>query len=119
MPKYLFQGSYTRESWAGMVDAPEDRTAQTRRLVENAGGKLETYYWAFGADDFLAIAELPDDAAAGAVSIAASSSGALSGIKTTKLITPAEGEAMLRAAGRVREGYHPAGGGGPRPIHSN
>jgi uncharacterized protein with GYD domain len=104
MPKYLITGSYSRESMASMVQSPEDRTAQARRLVENVGGKLECFYWAFGPDDFVAIAELPDDIAAGAVSMAVSAAGT-GAPRTVKLITADEAQAMLRKAKDAASGY--------------
>lgn len=101
----MIQGSYTKESWAAMVDAPEDRSIQARHLVENVGGRLETFYWSFGADDFLAIAELPNDEAAGAISLAVSSSGTGHNVRTTKLITVEEGISMLLKAKTATAGY--------------
>lgn len=105
MPKYMITGSYTRESWASMVEAPEDREVQARRIAENVGGRLECFYWAFGPDDFVAIADLPDDEAAGASSLAVSSSGAATGVRTVKLITTREGQAMLRKAKQAASGF--------------
>ncbi|NUQ56734.1 MAG: GYD domain-containing protein, partial [Dehalococcoidia bacterium] len=34
MPHYLFQASYTPESWAAMVRDPQDRSAAIRPLIE-------------------------------------------------------------------------------------
>ena len=109
MPKYFFSGSYTAQAWAHMVDSPEDRSKQAREAVEAVGGKMESFYWAFGPDDFVLIADLPDDSAAGAVSVGVSSGGAVTGAKTIKLITMDEGRAMLEKAQQVRKRYHPVG----------
>ena len=105
----MIQGSYTKESWAAMVNAPEDRSIQARRLVENVGGTLETFYWSFGADDFLAIADLPGDEAAGAISLAVSSSGTGTNVRTTKLISVEDGIAMLLKAKQASAGYSKPG----------
>ena len=104
----MFQGSYSQQSWQSMVSSPENREQATRKLFEDAGGRLEAYYWAFGPDDFVAIAELPDDESAGSISIAASSTGAVMG-RTTKLITMDEAQSMLRKAGKLASSYHRPG----------
>jgi uncharacterized protein with GYD domain len=109
MPKYLLSGSYTPQSWAKLVDSPEDRSKAARDACEAVGGKLESFYWAFGADDFFAIADLPNDVAAGGVSVGVSSGGAVTSVKTIKLITMEEGRAMLEKAQQVRKRYVPVG----------
>ena len=113
MAKYAIHGSYTKESWTAMVGNPEDRSIQARRLVENVGGKLESFYWCFGEDDFLVIAELPNDEAAGAISLAVSSSGTGQNVRTTKLITVEESIAMLMKAKQATAGYAKPGAGSP------
>jgi uncharacterized protein with GYD domain len=109
MPKYMFLGSYTQQSWSNLVKNPENREAATRKLFQDAGGKLDAYYWAFGPDDFVAIGDLPDDEAAAAISIAGSSSGAVSG-RTIRLITMDEAQSILRKAQKVVSGYARPGG---------
>lgn len=97
MPKYMFMGSYSKEAMATLVAAPEDRSVAARKLAESVGGKLEAYYWAFGPEDWVAIADLPNDETAGAISLAVSSSG-VTGVRTIKLIAMDEAQAMLRKA---------------------
>jgi uncharacterized protein with GYD domain len=113
MPKYMITGAYSNQSMAAMVQSPEDRTVAARRLVENVGGKLECFYWAFGPDDFVAIADLPNDEAAGAVSMAVTSAGTGSA-RTIKLITSEEAQAMLRRAQQATSGYARPGATGVR-----
>src|SRR5205085_10748967 len=86
MPKYLYMGCYTRETWTKLLDNPEDRTAAVQKLAEAVGGRLESIYWAFGADDFVVIAEAPDDTAAAAISLAVGASGSVENVRTVKLI---------------------------------
>lgn len=109
MPKYLVVGSYTADSWARMVENPSDRAAVAREAFEAVGGRLEAYYWAFGPDDWLAIADIPDDTAAAAVSVAASSSGAMRGVRTTRLITMDESRELLARARSLAAAYRPPG----------
>ena len=107
MPHYLMEVAYTAEGWAALVKNPQDRIAAVRPAVEKAGGKIESGYYAFGEYDIVVIVELPDNASAAGLAIAFAAGGALRGIKTTPLLTPAEGvEAMKKAGGT---GYKPAG----------
>jgi hypothetical protein len=48
MPTYLFQGCYTSESIAAMMQKPEDRSAVVRKLIEGFGGKLEGFWLSLG-----------------------------------------------------------------------
>ena len=105
MPKYMLAGSYTPETWAAMVEAPEDRSVAARKLCESVGGKLESFYWAFGPDDWVAIADLPNDEAAGAISLATTSAGVSRGARTTKLITMDQAQQMLRKTKEATAGY--------------
>src|SRR5580704_6098841 len=82
MPKYLFEARY---SSAGAVG----RRAAARRHLEELGGKLESMYFAFGEVDCFLIADLPDNASAGAFSLAGNESGAIVS-RTIVLMTPEE-----------------------------
>jgi uncharacterized protein with GYD domain len=90
MPRFLFTGSYTAEGARGLLaEGGTGRRDATERLIASLGGTLEAYYFAFGSDDFILIAELPDNAAAAAGTLAASTSGAIR-TRTTVLLTPEE-----------------------------
>ena len=100
MPHYLLQASYTAQGVSGLVSSPEDRSAAIRSLIESVGGRMESYYYAFGDSDVVAIFELPDNVTMAALSMAAGASGAISNLKTTVLIPISEGvEAARKAAG--------------------
>lgn len=88
MGKYLLQASYTQEGLAGLVkEGGTSRRAALAEAIEGAGGSLESLYYAFGKTDLIITADLPDDAAATAVSLAIGSAGALS-VSVTVLVTP-------------------------------
>jgi uncharacterized protein with GYD domain len=90
MPKYMLQVSYTADGMKGLVkDGGSKRHAAARALVESVGGKLEAFYYAFGEDDVVAIADVPDAASAAAISLTLGASGAITG-KLTVLLTPAD-----------------------------
>ena len=108
MPKYMYQVAYTSESWANQLGRPQDREQQIGEVVQRLGGRLETFYYAFGDYDIVLIADFPDNESAAAISLAATSGGAVKSIKTTPLMTTSQGmEAMRKAAGA---GYRPPGG---------
>ena len=95
MAKFAVIGGYTADAWAKMIDNPGDRTAAVSKALEALGGKLESFYWSFGDDDFLGIIDVPDDAAAGAFSVAVGSSGTLRNLRTIKLMSIQEGRKIL------------------------
>jgi uncharacterized protein with GYD domain len=116
MAKYAFLGGYTEKSWAGMVQNPEGRGAAVRRLAEAAGGKLETFYWAFGEDDFLAIFDVPDDDAAAAISIAVVATGAIRNARTIKLMSTDDQASILTKAKALTAAYVQPGARTPAGV---
>ena len=53
MAKYLFQGSYTVEGLRGVLrEGGTKRREAVAQLVQALGGTLETFYYAYGGDDF-------------------------------------------------------------------
>ena len=99
MPKFLIQGSYTPEGLHGLLkDGGSKRRAAIEQLAESLGGKLESFYFAFGESDVHAIVDMPEKMGAAAASLTVSSSGAFQ-CKTTVLLTPEEmDEATKRSA---------------------
>jgi uncharacterized protein with GYD domain len=116
MAKYAFLGGYTEKSWASMVQNPEGRGAAVRQLAEAAGGKLETFYWAFGDDDFLAIFDVPDDAAAAAISIAVVATGAIRNARTIKLMSTDDQASILTKAKGLAAAYIQPGARTPAGV---
>ncbi len=107
MAKYMLVGGYTTESWKAMIENPTDRSAVARKIIEAVGGKLESFYWSFGEDDFMAIFDAPDDLSAGAGAIVVGSSGALRNVRTVKLITADESRKLLEKAKTAVAAYVP------------
>jgi uncharacterized protein with GYD domain len=101
MPFFLIQASYSAQATASMVKNPQDRAAAVRPMIEKAGGKLHGLWLAFGEYDVVAIAEMPDNASAAAISMAIGSSGAMSAYLTTPLLTVAEATEAMKKAGSV------------------
>ncbi|HEX9876035.1 MAG TPA: GYD domain-containing protein [Gammaproteobacteria bacterium] len=107
MALYLTRFSYTPETWARMIENPEDRREAARKYIESVGGKLYGFWYAFGACDGYNLWEAPDNVSMAAVAIAIGGGGALSKIETTPLLTVEE---TLDALGRARAvAYRPPG----------
>jgi uncharacterized protein with GYD domain len=90
MPKYLIQGSYVGEGLKGLLrEGGSSRREAVERLLKSLGGRLESFYYAFGEDDVLGIAEFPDNASAAAYALTVNASGTIQ-VRTTVLMTPEE-----------------------------
>jgi uncharacterized protein with GYD domain len=103
--KYLWQVSYTPQGAQGLQkDGGSARRAAVQRLTEQAGGKLESFYFALGESDVYVIADLPDAKTAAAVSLAVNAAGAAH-LRTVVLLTPEE----MDAAAKQAVDYRPPG----------
>jgi uncharacterized protein with GYD domain len=90
MPKFLIQASYTAAGAKGViVEGGSGRRAAVAKVAESLGGKVESFYFAFGDDDVFTILDFPDNVSAAAVSITVAASGLVS-TKTTILLSPEE-----------------------------
>ena len=90
MKKYLIKGTYNADGTKGLAqEGGTKRKEAVEKALSAGGGKLESFYYAFGEDDVYIIAELPDDITAVAVGLRVNSSG-LVRISTTPLLTPAD-----------------------------
>jgi uncharacterized protein with GYD domain len=90
MPKYLVEASYNAEGVKGLIaDSGTTRRAAVARATESLGGKVENFYFAFGASDVIAILDLPDNGAAARFALKVASTGQVK-IRTTALIAPEE-----------------------------
>ena len=102
MPKYLFQASYTAEGVGGLLkEGGSKRVEMVTNMINGAGGTLESCYYAFGDDDVVLIAELPDEETAVSLSLIVSGSGAAS-VKTTVLLDPATIDAAVQKSANYR-----------------
>ena len=102
MPKYLVQGSYTDEGLKGVLkEGGSKRRAMVEQLAREMGGKLETFYFAFGGDDFVIILDLPSNVDAAALSFAVNASGAVQS-RMTVLITPEEADEATKKMKTVK-----------------
>jgi len=57
MIRLVTRGRFTQDYVKGLLDAPEDREAAVRKVIEAAGGKVISFYVTTGETDFLLISE--------------------------------------------------------------
>ena len=110
MPRYAMLGGLTPESWARWMQNPEDRRAPVQKAAEAVGGKLVDLYSSFGEDDFLLIAEFPNDDAAAAFAIGRISVIQPRSWRTLKLISSGDIQQILRKAQTAAAAAGPPGG---------
>ncbi len=90
MAKYLVQATYSAEGAKGLLaEGGTKRRDAAAKAIKGAGGKVETFYFAFGKADAIVIVDLPDNVSAAAASLAINASGVVT-TSTTVLLTPGE-----------------------------
>ena len=102
MAKYMVTASYSADGLKGLYkDKASGRREAVRQALESVGGKLESAYYALGEYDVVIIADLPDNVAASALSLAASATG-LVRTRTTALLTVEETDKALATTVKFR-----------------
>ena len=96
MAKFMIKASYTVEGTKGMLkDGGSGRKAAVDKMLGGLGGKLESFYFAFGESDVFLIADLPDAVTAAAISFTINASGAVN-VSTIPLLTVADVDAACK-----------------------
>ena len=96
MARYLWKVSYSTEGAKGLLaEGGSSRRATVAKLIEAAGGTMESFDYALGEDDAYVVAELPDVLDVAAVSLTVAAAGGAR-IKTTQLLTPEEIDAAAK-----------------------
>jgi uncharacterized protein with GYD domain len=102
MPLYLSKFSYTPETWARLIDNPEDRRNAAREYIESVGGKLHGFWYGFGSHDGYNLWEAPDNVSMAAVALAIGGGGAMDTFETTVLLSIEETMEALQKAQKIR-----------------
>jgi uncharacterized protein with GYD domain len=90
MAKYLIQANYVGDGIKGLLrEGGTSRRKVVDELLASVGGKVESFYYAFGDVDAFVIVDVPDNVTAAAVALTVGASGAVT-LKTTVLMTPEE-----------------------------
>jgi uncharacterized protein with GYD domain len=105
VPKYLFEVEYTLEGMKGLKEkGGTARLAASKALIEEVGGSIESFYFAFGGRDAFIIADVPDNVSAAALGLIVGASGAVNSAVTV-LLTPEE----IDEAAKKQATYRPPG----------
>jgi uncharacterized protein with GYD domain len=107
MPHYMYQASYSPEAIKMLVNNPQDRTGAAKAAIEANGGTMIGAWMAFGGDDLVVIADMPDDASMAGVALAVSAAGAIVGGKTTRLLDMPTAVEGMKKAKAVFDAYRP------------
>jgi uncharacterized protein with GYD domain len=97
MPKFLVTAKYSPEGIKGVLKTGGTaRSEAVAKAIAGVGGSMESFHFAFGADDAFVVVDMPDNVAAAAVAMAVSSTG-LAACQVVVLLTPSEiDEALTR-----------------------
>ena len=105
MAKYLIVATYPAEGTKGVLDkGGSARRTAVETMVAGLGGRVESFYFAFGEDDVYAILDLPDNTAAAAGALRVNAAGRVR-VRTVVLLTPEE----IDAAAQQQVDYAPPG----------
>ena len=109
MAKYVILASYSDDAVSHMLTHPADRAVAVNKLIEAAGGKMESFHWMFGPYDALVIVDVPGPKALAACALAVISTHALKKFESYELIPHADIAAIEEQARSVAQSYQPPG----------
>ena len=110
MIRLVTRGRFSHIGVKALLDAPEDREPAVRKLIEEAGGKVISFYMTTGDTDFLLISEANEAEAVIAAVMAASAAGMISNVATVRAWTGAEFKSVTDRAAKAAKatcGKHP------------
>jgi uncharacterized protein with GYD domain len=96
VPKFMIEASLTPEGVKGVqAEGGTARREAVTKAIESAGGKLESFHFAFGDRDVYVLADFPDNESAAAMALAVNATGAVA-TRTVALLTPEEVDAAAK-----------------------
>ena len=102
MAKFLVKASYTPEGVKGLLrSGGTARRQAVEKTVNDMGGKLEAFYFAFGDADAYVVVSLPDNVTAAALALNINTSLLVS-VTTTVLLDPEEVDAAVKMSVNYR-----------------
>ena len=108
---FCFTGQYTPQALNSIMENPAtNRYEAAKNLIEAAGGKLISMYGTpADGPGVLAIFDVPEPSAAGAIVGVVVASGAIQNVKLTRLLTQEEITHVRQTAAKLRGSYKPPG----------
>jgi uncharacterized protein with GYD domain len=107
MAQFLFQVSYTSDSWAAQVREHGNVLERIQPLLDGCNGSVTGCFYAFGEYDLVLLADFPGGEEAAAFSLAATAGGSVKSIKTTALLSVDQGITAMKRAEEIGRNYHP------------
>ncbi len=105
MSKYLIKANYNSDGAAGLAaKGGSARRDAVGKMVADAGGSIDCFYYAWGETDAYLVVEMPSDEAMLGIALSVNKSGATT-ITTTPLLTPEQ----IDVAASSAPGYTPPG----------
>jgi uncharacterized protein with GYD domain len=105
MSKYLLEVNYTLDGIKGLkAKGGSARVTAATELIEGVGGKVESFYFAFGSTDVYVIADFPDQVSAAAAALTVCAGGGATA-RTVVLLTAAD----IDGAAAKKTTYRPPG----------
>jgi uncharacterized protein with GYD domain len=105
MPKYLIQANYVGDGLKGLLkEGGSSRRAAVEKLFGSVGGRVESFYYAFGDTDLFIVGDVPDNVSVAALSLIVNATGTATA-KVTVLLTAEE----IDAAAKKTLTYRPPG----------
>jgi uncharacterized protein with GYD domain len=96
MAKFLVYGSYAADGVKGLLkEGGSSRKAAVEKAIAGLGGRVESFYFAFGDHDVYVVVDAPDAQAAVAMSLAVNATGAVA-VKTAPLLTVEDMDAACK-----------------------
>ena len=103
MAKYLSQAKYTEEGLKGLIkEGGTGRKEAIGKLLTSVGGKIESFYYAFGDTDLFMVCDVPDNVTVAALSLIVNASGAATSTVTV-LLTPEEVDTAVKKTADYRQ----------------
>src|SRR3954463_3626888 len=100
MTTHLVGVGYTPETWAALLQSPQDRRDLLAARVFGVGGRLEGFWYANGEHDGYALVDFPGQVAGAAVRVAIKATGSFRFLEATPLVSVEE---MLEALQQASE----------------
>lgn len=89
LSNFVILGNWTDQGIKNVAELPE-RLQQSRKMIENAGGKMQ-YFTTMGKYDFVLLVEIPKDEDMAAIALCV---GSMGNIRTTTMKAWTEAEAI-------------------------
>jgi uncharacterized protein with GYD domain len=90
MPKFLIEATYNAEGVKGLMkDGGSKRREAAKAAIKSVGGRMESFYFAFGGTDAFVVMDAPDNLSAAAASASINATGLVQS-RIVVLLTPEE-----------------------------